>query len=35
MGAFTYVTKPFEIEAFTAAVERGLKLDRGRSARPN
>lgn len=35
IGAFTYVTKPFEIEAFTAAVERGLKLDRGRAARPN
>ena len=26
MGAFTYMTKPFELDAFTAAVERGLKL---------
>ena len=33
MGAFTYMTKPFELDAFTAAVERGLKMaPRGRRA---
>jgi len=28
IGAFTYITKPFELDAFTAAVERGLSLGR-------
>jgi DNA-binding response OmpR family regulator len=35
IGAFTYITKPFELEAFTDAVKRGLKLNTGRTARPN
>jgi DNA-binding response OmpR family regulator len=26
IGAFAYITKPFELDAFTAAVQRGLKL---------
>ena len=26
MGAFTYVTKPFELDQFSAAVRRGLEL---------
>jgi DNA-binding response OmpR family regulator len=26
MGAFTYITKPFELDAFTAAVKRGLEI---------
>jgi DNA-binding response OmpR family regulator len=34
VGAFTYITKPFELDAFTAAVERGLALQ-GRRVRPN
>lgn len=28
MGAFTYITKPFELDAFSAAVKRGLELAR-------
>ena len=35
VGAFTYMTKPFELDAFTAAVERGLGLNGRRPARPN
>jgi DNA-binding response OmpR family regulator len=35
MGAFTYITKPFELDAFTAAVQRGLTLSPSRRARPN
>jgi DNA-binding response OmpR family regulator len=35
VGAFSYLTKPFELDAFTAAVERGLKLSRGGAHRPN
>ena len=27
IGAYTYITKPFELEAFAAAVKRGLRLD--------
>jgi DNA-binding response OmpR family regulator len=27
IGAFTYITKPFELDAFTDAVERGLKMN--------
>jgi len=27
IGAFTYMTKPFELDAFTAAVQRGLSLN--------
>jgi DNA-binding response OmpR family regulator len=26
MGAFSYITKPFELDAFSAAVKRGLSL---------
>jgi len=26
MGAFSYITKPFELDAFSAAVQRGLNL---------
>jgi len=32
MGAFTYITKPFELDVFTAAVERGLKMGQRRRA---
>ncbi|MFI5266021.1 MAG: response regulator transcription factor [Chloroflexota bacterium] len=35
IGAFTYITKPFELDTFTAAVERGLKLNPRPGARPN
>lgn len=35
IGAFTYITKPFELDTFTEAVERGLKLSPRQSARPN
>jgi len=35
IGAFTYMTKPFELEAFTAAVRRGLDLGRHGRMRPN
>lgn len=35
IGAFTYMTKPFELDAFTTAVERGLTLDHGRRSRAN
>jgi len=35
IGAFTYITKPFELDAFTHAVERGLALDAGGATRPN
>jgi DNA-binding response OmpR family regulator len=35
IGAFTYITKPFELDAFTDAVERGLNLNPRRAARPN
>ena len=29
MGAFSYITKPFELDALSAAVKRGLDLGRG------
>ena len=35
MGAFTYITKPFELDAFTQAVERGLKLGGAANSRPS
>ena len=35
IGAFTYITKPFELDAFTSAVERGLQLGPKRKARVN
>ena len=35
IGAFTYITKPFELDAFTNAVEHGLKLGTRRKARLN
>ena len=35
IGAFTYITKPFELDAFTNAVERGLELGTRGAARPN
>ncbi len=35
MGAFTYITKPFELDAFTEAVERGLSLNSRSRVRPN
>jgi DNA-binding response OmpR family regulator len=34
VGAFAYMTKPFELDAFAATVERGLKLT-PRNRRPN
>ena len=33
IGAFTYITKPFELDAFSAAVRRGLKLGQRAAAR--
>lgn len=35
IGAFAYITKPFELDAFTDAVQRGLKLNPQRSGRRN
>ncbi|HLG71458.1 MAG TPA: response regulator [Chloroflexota bacterium] len=35
VGAFTYMTKPFELDAFTEAVEKGLSLSSRRPMRPN
>ena len=35
IGAFTYMTKPFELDAFTAAVERGINLNPRGASRPN
>lgn len=35
IGAFTYITKPFELDAFTNAVERGLQLNAQHRSRPN
>jgi DNA-binding response OmpR family regulator len=29
IGAYTYITKPFELEAFTSAVKRGLRMADG------
>lgn len=28
IGAYTYITKPFELEAFTSAVQQGLRMGR-------
>ncbi|HLY67064.1 MAG TPA: response regulator [Chloroflexota bacterium] len=33
MGAFTYMTKPFELDAFTSAVQKGLELGHKHRAR--
>jgi two-component system KDP operon response regulator KdpE len=35
VGAFAYMTKPFELDAFTEAVEKGLNLGSRRPMRPN